>query len=136
MKRKPRKTLNITADRAAHALHILIADGKLAAKDVASALKRREGMIQDLRKRLAALEHGVASGIATTRKAVTRRAGRKPRRKMSAKRRAELRLHGRYLGSVRALPKAAKAKVKKIREAEGVRAAIAAAKRIAARANR
>ena len=134
LKRKTRKTFRFTAEHAAHALHILIGDGRLAAKDVAHALKRREGMIRDLRQRLAALEHGVASGIGSARKAVTRRAGKKPRRRMSPARRAALKLHGKYLGTVRPLSKANRAKVKAIRAKSGVRAAIAAARRIASRA--
>ena len=36
LKRKTQKILKLTAEHAAHALHILIADGKLAAKDVAA----------------------------------------------------------------------------------------------------
>jgi hypothetical protein len=40
-------------------------------------------------------------------------------------------LHGQYLGYVRTLSKAAKAKVKAIRKKSGVRAAIAAARRMA-----
>ena len=133
MKRKIRKTLKFTAEHAAHALHILVADGKLAAKDVASALKRREGMIQELRKRLAALEHGVASGLAGARRAVSRSAGKKPKRRVSPARRAALRLHGKYLGTVRPLSKANRAKVKAIRETKGVRAAIAAARKMGKR---
>ena len=131
MKRKTRRTLKFTAEHAAHALHILIADGKLAAKDVVHALKRREGMIKELRQRLAGLEHGVASSIAGARKAVTRRAGRKPRRRVSAARRAAMKLHGKYLGTIRPLSKANRAKVKAIRGKSGVRAAIAAARKMA-----
>ena len=131
LKRKSRKTLKFTAEHAAHALHILVADGKLAAKDVAHALKRRKAMIRELRDKLAALEHGVASSIADARKAVTRRVGKKPRRRVSAARRAAMKLHGKYLGTVRPLSKAHRAKVKAIREKKGVRAAIAAARRLA-----
>jgi hypothetical protein len=131
LKRKTRKTLKFTAEHAAHALHILISDGKVAAKDVAHALKRREAMVRELRSKLAALEHGVASGIADARKIVTRRAGRKPKRRVSAARRAAMKLHGKYLGTVRPLSKANRAKVKAIREKSGVHAAIRAARRMA-----
>jgi hypothetical protein len=123
LKRKNRTGIRIAAKDAAHALHLLIAEGKIAAKDVTSALKRREAMIADLRKRLAALEAGVVSaGRAIERKA---------KRRLTPKRRAELKLHGQYLGYVRTLSSAAKAKVKAIREKSGVRAAIAAARRMA-----
>ena len=130
MKRKTRKLLRFTAENASRALQILIVDGKLAAKDVANALKRREAMIRELRDKLAALKHGVAAGITDTRKAVTWRSGRRPRRRVSAARRAAMKSHGKYLGAVRPLSKANRVKVKAIRAKSGVRAAIAAAKRM------
>jgi hypothetical protein len=46
-------------------------------------------------------------------------------------RRAALKLQGRYLGFMRQLKPAQKAKVKKIKAAKGIRVAIAAAKRLA-----
>ena len=133
MKRKPRtpnKTLNITADRAAHVLHILIADGKLTAKHVSDALKRREQLIHELRQRLEALERGAVSAVERVGMRITRKAGGKPKRRMTATRRAALKLHGRYLGHVRMLPKAAKARIKKVRETKGVHAAINAARKM------
>jgi hypothetical protein len=131
LKRKTRKAPAFSATHAAHALHVLIADGKIAAKDVTNALRRRESMIADLRQRLSALENGLATGMADARKAVTRRARRTPRRRVSAARRAAMKLHGRYLGTVRPLSKAARAKVKAVREKSGVHAAIKAARRMA-----
>jgi len=124
--------IRLTPDHAAQALHVLIADGKIAAKAVTDALKRRESMIADLRKRLAALEAGVMAkdGPFPMSLSRARRGRRKAKRKVSAARRAALKLHGRYLGLVRTLPKAAKAKIKAIREKSGVKAAIAAAKRL------
>ena len=130
MKRKTRKTLRFTAEHATNALHILIADGKIAAKDVAHALKRSEGMIKELRDKLAALGGEGADIVAGVRRAVTRRAARKPKRRVSASRRAAMKLHGKYLGTVRPLSKANRATVKAIRAKSGVRAAIAAAKRM------
>jgi hypothetical protein len=131
LKRKTTKPLNITADRAAHVLHILIAEGKLTAKHVSDALKRREEMIHELRQRLDALERGAVSAVEGVGRKITRKAGRKPKRRMTATRRAALQLHGRYLGHIRTLPKATKAKVKAIREKSGVHAAIGAARRVA-----
>jgi hypothetical protein len=49
---------------------------------------------------------------------------RRPRRKLSPKGRAALKLAGRYMGLVRTLSAARKAKVKKIRETKGVGEAI------------
>jgi hypothetical protein len=129
--RKTNKTLNITADRAAHVLHILIAEGKLTAKHVSDALKRREQLIHELRQRLEALERGAVSAVGRVGRKITRKAGRKPKRRMTATRRAALKLHGRYLGHIRTLPSSAKAKVKAIRKKAGVHAAIRAARRIA-----
>jgi hypothetical protein len=130
LKRKTRKTLTISADRAAHVLHILIAEGKLTAKHVSDALKRREELIHELRQRLEALERGAVSAIEKGGRRVAR-IERKAKRKMSSARRAALKSHGRYLGHIRTLPKAAKAKVKAIRKQSGVHAAIRAARAIA-----
>ena len=58
-----------------------------------------------------------------------RRARKRPR--LTVARRAELKLQGRYLGTMRRLKPAQRAKVKKIRAAKGVRAAIKAAERMA-----
>src|SRR5262245_24197205 len=58
----------------------------------------------------------------------------RPRRKLrlTPARRAALKLQGQYMGYLRGLKPAQKAKVKTIRSAKGIRAAIAAAKRLAA----
>lgn len=128
MKRKTTKTLSITADRAAHVLHILISEGRLTAKHVSGALKRREAMIHELRQRLEALERGAASAVERVGRRVARKVSRKPKRKMSAARRAALKAHGRYLGHIRTLSKANRAKVKAVREKLGVHAAIKAAR--------
>jgi hypothetical protein len=123
LKRTNQTTVRIAARDAVHALHVLIADGKIAAQDVANALKRREALIADLRQRLAALEAGVVSAGRTIERTTKRR--------LTEKRRVALILHGQYLGYIRTLSKAAKAKVRAIREKSGVRAAIAAARRMA-----
>ena len=57
---------------------------------------------------------------------------RRPRRKPSAKRLAALRLQGRYMGYVRTLGPKQKARVKALRAARGVDAAISLAKKLAA----
>ena len=54
------------------------------------------------------------------------------RRPIAPARRAALVLQGRYLGYMRQLKPAQKARVKKVRTTKGIRAAIAAAKRLAA----
>jgi hypothetical protein len=129
LKRKTRKALTFTPEHAARALHVLISDGKLAARDVATALKRREKQIKELKDRLAALEGSVVAKVSGATRKTKRKAPRKLR--LSATRRAALKLHGKYLGTVRPLSKANRAKVKAIRQKSGVRAAIAAARKMA-----
>ena len=136
MRRKSRRSLTFTPEHAAHALHVLIADGKLAASDVAAALKRREAMIRALRQKLIAFEREEIAKIERAGRPLGRRVSRKPKRRMrmSPARRAALQLHGKYLGHIRTLPKAARARVKALREKSGVLAAIRAARKMARQA--
>ena len=60
----------------------------------------------------------------------TKRGRRRPR--LSAQQRAALKLQGKYMGTMRGLPVAKRAKVKKIRATKGIRAAIKAAERMSA----
>lgn len=131
MKRTIGKTLNLSSEHAAHALHVLVADGKIAATDVTRALKRREKMIRELRERLATLERGVSGGIGRKVRPARVRKHRKP---ISAARKAAMKAHGRYLGSIRPLSKSNRTKVKAIRQKEGVHAAIKAARTMAQQA--
>ena len=55
---RPRKTSNLSPDRAAQALSILIHEGKLKAQDVARALRRRERLIRELTGKLSSLYFG------------------------------------------------------------------------------
>ena len=131
LKRKTQKSLKIKTHHAAHALHLLIAEGKLTTGHVTDALKRREKLIAALRSSLDALERGEIAAMERTGRKTTRRVQPKAKRRLSAATRAKYRLMGKYMGTVRPLPKAAKAKVKAIREKSGIRAAIAAAKKMA-----
>lgn len=131
MKRKNRRALKLNAEQAVKVLHHLIAEGKLAASDVMNALKRREAMIADLRRRLMALEQGEIAKIGATGKGLARKVQRKARRRLSAATRAKYRLMGKYMGTVRNLPKDAKAKISAIREKSGLTVAIAAARKMA-----
>ncbi len=118
---------------AGHALNVLIAEGKIAPRDITTALRRREKLIRDLRRRLSALESGWSvNGLGFPRAVGVRRKAKTVRtRKLTPQRRAALKLHGQYLGTVRPLSRAEKLKIKDIREKSGVKAAIAAAKRMA-----
>jgi hypothetical protein len=94
-----------------------------------------------LRARLSALEEGASSvgkrllkdgPFSVARKART--AGRKVARRkprISAATRKIYQQQGRYMAALRPLTKEARAKIKAMREKSGVRAAIAAAKRMA-----
>jgi hypothetical protein len=84
-----------------------------------------------LRARVLAALGGVGGG--STRRARTNGAG-KIRRKVSAKQHAAAKLQGAYMGTIRLLPAAQKAKVKKVREKDGVAAAIKVAKQLRAAA--
>jgi hypothetical protein len=128
--RKTKKNLKITPDHALNALRLLIAEGKIAAADVTAALKRREQLILDLRQRLVMLEQGAMSAMRMAGKRVRQKTARRPKRKITAARRAALKLHGRYLGHIRTLPKAARSRIKAIRERSGVQAAIGAARKL------
>lgn len=130
MRRKTRKTLKFTAEHAVRALHFLISDGKIAARDVATALKRRERQIKELRNRLAALEGSVEAKLTNFRRRGTQR-GRKPKSRISRAQRVARQAQGRYMSAVRMLSKANRAKVKAIRAKSGVRAAIAGARKLA-----
>lgn len=132
VKRTATKTLKVSQEQATRALHVLVSEGKIAAREVYGALKRRENLIRQLRERLAALEK---DGPFPMKTAALKRAGRKAarnaKRRVSAARRAAMKAQGRYLGAIRGLSKQARVKIKAIREKSGVTAAIAAAKRVA-----
>jgi hypothetical protein len=135
---RPRSSLAISAEQARLALAVLINEGKLAARDVYGALARRERLIRQIRERLHALgAEGVELAgdirkVATTRFKRAEEASREPRRKaVSAAVKATRQAQGHYLAAIRQLSKSARKRIKTIREKSGVRAAIAAAKRMA-----
>ena len=127
MRRKTKKALKLSAHHASLALQMLVEDGKIAAKDVSAALKRREKTIRDLRARLSALGEDVAATVAKT---AAREAPRARRAITQAQRRAR-QAQGRYLASIRKLSRQARAQVKAIRAKSGVDAAIRAAAKMA-----
>ena len=134
-KRRTRPGLpSISAEQARQALHVLIADGKIAAREVQNALARREKLVHDLRQRLNALGEDVAHAVARSPLATAsgRRAlKRKASKAITAAQRTARQAQGRYLGAIRQLSKASRAKVREIRKSSGVAAAIAAARKMA-----
>ena len=134
MRRKTRKALELSAEHAAIALHLLIEDGKIAASDVARALKRREKMIQELRDRLIALEQAaapVARRLAADGRRAYQKGAPKARKAISRAQKVARQAQGRYMAAVRRLSKDARAKIKAIRERSGVDVAIKAAQKMA-----
>jgi hypothetical protein len=115
------------------ALRWLVARGTIKTKHISDALKRREGLVREIRTRLASLgDDGLQLLKDGPFPLSTRRtAGRKQRRKASPKTRAAWVTQGKYLGAVRRLSAANRAKVKAIRSKSGVRAAITAARKLA-----
>src|SRR6266478_6058746 len=90
--------------------------------------------IQDVRMALANLNRSlhrlapILSGVASMNGSPKGNGRARPR--LSAKARASLVLQGRYMGYMRQLKPRQKAQVRKIREAKGVRAAIAKAREL------
>ena len=135
-KRNPRVLPRISAEEARQALHVLVAEGRIAGREVVKALARREKLVRELRQRLSSLGDDVVSAVsramptASERKAFRKGAGKA----ITAAQRAARQAQGQYLGAIRQLSKASRAKVKAIRKSSGVKAAIAAARKMAAKA--
>jgi hypothetical protein len=126
MRRKTRKAVNLTSHHAALALQMLIEDGKIAARDVVAALKRREKMVRDLRDKLASLGEDAGKLVRMASKDA-----KKTRQRLTRAQRIARQAQGRYMAAVRRLSKSARAKVKAIRSESGVDAAIRAAQKMA-----
>lgn len=129
---------SISAERAHDALTYLVAEGRLAAREVEKALKNRDRLIREIRERMAALGvEGARAGGRLAKSAAksfrsAEKATRKSRRKaVSAATKAARRAQGQYMAAVRRLSKDVRKRVLEIRKTKGVRAAIAAAKRLA-----
>lgn len=106
----------MTPEQSHYVLEALIAQGRLRRSQVDQVLRSRDE-IRKLRERLKELESlGAPSG--------PRRKPRAARRVSSPKIRALRRLQGRYMGLVRLLKTSQKARVRKLREARGMQAAI------------
>jgi hypothetical protein len=79
------------------------------------------------------LEHLAKRARTAARRAAASSKGTRRSRKITPKRRAQLKLQGRYLGYMRQLKPAQKARVKAVKEKSGFGAAIKLARRIAGR---
>lgn len=116
--------MRITPAESHYVLQSLMSQGRVRMNQVKAVLNGRSKVIAELRERLASLE-GMGGGGARGRKAAaSTRATKKRRVAISPKVRALRRLQGKYMGYVRRLKPAEKARVREVREKQGMQAAI------------
>ncbi len=119
--------MRMTPAESHYVLQTLLSQGKVRQNQVTAVLGGRTKEIADLRERLATLE-GIQSG---SRGRGSRPAAARPSRRrnvtISPKVRALRRLQGKYMGYVRRLKPAEKARVREVREKQGIQAAISLA---------
>jgi len=130
VRRKTRKVLRLSAQHAGLALQMLIEEGRIAAGDVARALKNREKLIKELRARLAEIEsvsRPVARRLASAGRKAVRRVAPRARKAITRAQRVARQAQGRYMAAVRSLSEDARVKIREIRKESGVDAAIKAA---------
>ena len=136
--------MKLSPDQSHYVMNVLMSQGKIRAAHIHKALKSREQEIRSLRERLAALEQLSPAAPARARRRRGRPAGRRPRvaarkgrvrRKiqMSPRVRALRQQQGKYMGYVRRLKAAEKARVRSVREKQGMEAAIRLAKSLGAK---
>jgi hypothetical protein len=129
--------MNLTPQQAHYVLRVLMSQGRVRTSQVERALRGREEEIRALKERLASLQAMGASdsgGRSRSRGRAARAARPARKRRMSARVRALRRLQGRYMGYVRRLKPAEKARVRAVREKQGMAAAIRLASSMAAKA--
>lgn len=120
----------MTGSQAHYVLEKLIDEGNVSAAEVRRHLGGMWKEMNALQRRIAELRGFVAPAAHPVR-AVKRavKAVRKKTRKLSAETRAMYRLQGQYLGYMRQIPKAKRAKYKAMVKKDGREAAIAAMKK-------
>ena len=126
--------MNLTPQQSHYVLKVLMSQGRVRTSHVERALRGREEEIRSLKERLASLEAMVASDSSGRSRSLRRAARSVRRRRMSPRVRALRRLQGKYMGYVRRLKPAEKARVRAVREKQGMAAAIRLASSMAAKA--
>lgn len=126
----------MTSEESHYVLQTLLSRGVVRMSQIMKTLHGRADEIRSLRERLASLEGMPArsrAGRPAGRPAASAAAkpARRAKRKMSPKVRALRRLQGRYMGLVRGLKPAEKARVRSVREKQGMGAAISLASSLA-----
>ncbi len=114
--------MKLDSKQSHYVLQALLARRLVRARHVREILRDRDREIVALRKRLAALEALGAGSAGRAARAGASAPG--PGRRMSPKVRALRRLQGRYMGLARQLKPADKARVRGLREKQGLPAAI------------
>ena len=118
--------MRMTPAESHYVLQSLMSQGRVRLNQVKAVLNGRSREIADLRERLASLE-GLGGGGSRRRGRQAAGAARPtPKRRVaiSPKVRALRRLQGKYMGYVRRLKPAEKARVRTVREKQGMQAAI------------
>jgi len=115
--------MKLDAQEAQYVLQALLARRKVALRHVREILRDREREIAALRRRLGELER-LGASAASKAAGTAARATVRTRRRLSPKVRALRRQQGRYMGLVRRLKAAEKARVSALREKKGLPAAI------------
>ena len=117
--------MKLSAEQAHYVLDSLVAKGRVRWAQVEKVLRGRLEEIRHLRERLASLEGLADRAAGGLRRRAARKVARKaPRRALSSKTRALRRLQGKYMGHVRNLRVADKARVKALRKKQGIGPAI------------
>jgi hypothetical protein len=118
--------VKLTPEQSRYVLETLLARRRIRTVDVRKALLDRDREIRDLQARLATLQSlAAAQSKPRGRRRSVRRAA------LSGRVRALRRLQGRYMGFVRRLRPAEKARVRKVREKQGIGPAIRLASSLA-----
>ncbi len=120
--------ITLTPEQSHYVLQTLLSRRRVGAAEVAKALRSRDQEIRELKERLASLESLAAS---TGSAGSSRRKAPSARRRISPRVRALRRRQGRYMGFVRRLKPAQKARVRALREKKGIEAAIRLASSLA-----
>lgn len=114
-------TMKISAAQAQYVLDTLLKQGRVRWTQIQKVLRGRLEEIRSLRERLTSLEKLVGRAAPAMRRG---RARKVARRTMSSKTQALRRLQGKYMGHVRNLRVSEKARVRAMREKQGIGAAI------------
>jgi hypothetical protein len=118
--------MQMTPAESQYVLRRLLAQGRIREVQVRAVLNGRSREIAELREQLATLEGMDGSNRRSARGASATGRGARRRRRVaiSPKVRALRRLQGKYMGYVRRLKPAEKARVRAVREKQGMQAAI------------